>query len=290
MAEAVIEAPSETPATAAPGRPALGPRPVPAHTGPEREDRRVALSARHLSAWYGPKLAIADISLDFYANSITALIGPSGCGKSTFVRCLNRMHEVVPGARVRGEALLEGDDIYAPGTDPTRVRQRIGMVFQKPNPFPTLSIADNVAAGLKLMGVHSKAEIDDRVEEALKGAALWDEVKQDLGKPGIALSGGQQQRLCIARAIAVEPEVVLMDEPCSALDPLATLKIEDLMTALAERFTIVIVTHNLQQAARIADYTTLLHLGEVVESNDTRTLFTEPAKKQTEDYITGRFG
>jgi phosphate transport system ATP-binding protein len=273
--------------------PELLPEPVDVRSQPE--GRRVALHVQDLSAWYASKLAIANVSLDFYANSITALIGPSGCGKSTFIRCLNRMHEVAAGARVRGKVLLEGQDIYAPGADPTRIRQRIGMVFQKPNPFPTLSIADNVAAGLRFKNITAKSEVDDRVEEALKGAALWDEVKDDLKKPGIALSGGQQQRLCIARAIAVEPEVVLMDEPCSALDPISTLHIEDLMASLAQRFTIVIVTHNLQQAARVAEYTAFLLMeddgaGHVIEHAATRDLFTVPQDKRTEDFVTGRFG
>jgi phosphate transport system ATP-binding protein len=263
--------------------------------GDQQDGRRFALQVDHLSAWYGEKLAVSDISMEIYANSVTALIGPSGCGKSTFIRCMNRMHEVAPNARVAGRVLLEGDDIYAPGADATRVRQRVGMVFQKPNPFPTMSVAENVAAGLRFMNVRSKSEIDDRVEEALKGAALWDEVKDDLKKPGIALSGGQQQRLCIARTIAVEPEVVLMDEPCSALDPLATLKIEDLMATLAERFTIVIVTHNLQQAARVAEYTGFLLMeadgaGHLVEYAPTGDLFTNPRDKRTEDFVTGRFG
>ncbi|MCZ2108387.1 MAG: phosphate ABC transporter ATP-binding protein PstB [Dehalococcoidia bacterium] len=258
-------------------------------------DTPIALSARNLSAWYGAKLAVTGVSMEIAARAVTALIGPSGCGKSTYIRCFNRMHEFAPNARVEGTILLEGEDIYAPGVDPTRVRQRIGMVFQKPNPFPTMSIAENVAAGLRFMGVRNKGEIADRVEAALKAAALWDEVKDDLKKPGIALSGGQQQRLCIARTIAVEPEVVLMDEPCSALDPVATLKIEDLMRELAERYTIIIVTHNMQQAARVSDYTAFLLMGEdgaghLVEYRSTADLFTNPHDKRTEDYITGRFG
>jgi phosphate transport system ATP-binding protein len=255
----------------------------------------VKVRVENLSAWYGPKLAVADISMDIRLNSVTALIGPSGCGKSTYIRCINRMHEFLPNARARGRVLLDGADIYEPGVDPTRVRQRVGMVFQKPNPFPTMSIAENVAAGLRFMGVRSRNEISDRVESALKLAALWDEVKDNLKKPGIALSGGQQQRLCIARAIAVEPEVILMDEPCSALDPVATLKIEDLMRGLAERYTIVIVTHNMQQAARVSDYTAFLLMGEdgaghLIEYRSTAEMFTAPQDKRTEDYITGRFG
>ncbi len=262
---------------------------------PQMPETPIAISARHVSAWYGAKLAVGDISMEIAANAVTALIGPSGCGKSTYIRCFNRMHEFAPNARVGGTILVDGEDIYAPGVDPARVRQRIGMVFQKPNPFPTMSIAENVAAGLRFMGVRSKSEITDRVEAALKHAALWDEVKDELKKPGIALSGGQQQRLCIARAIAVEPEVILMDEPCSALDPVATLKIEDLMRGLAERYTIIIVTHNMQQAARVSDYTAFLLMGEdgaghLVEYRPTQDIFTNPYDKRTEDYITGRFG
>jgi phosphate transport system ATP-binding protein len=257
--------------------------------------REVAISARNVSAWYGAKLAVTGVSMEISKNAVTALIGPSGCGKSTYIRCFNRMHEFAPNARVEGTILIEGNDIYAPGVDPARVRQRIGMVFQKPNPFPTMSIAENVAAGLRFMGVRSKSEIGDRVEASLKLAALWDEVKDDLKKPGIALSGGQQQRLCIARTIAVEPDVVLMDEPCSALDPVATLKIEDLMRGLAERYTIIIVTHNMQQAARVSDYTAFLLMGDdgaghLVEYRPTEDIFTNPHDKRTEDYITGRFG
>jgi phosphate transport system ATP-binding protein len=262
---------------------------------PQPAGTPIAISARDVSAWYGPKLAVSDISMEIAANAVTALIGPSGCGKSTYIRCFNRMHEFAPNARVGGEILLEGTNIYAPRVDPARVRQRIGMVFQKPNPFPTMSIAENVAAGLRFQGIRSRSEITDRVERALKLAALWDEVKDDLKKPGMALSGGQQQRLCIARTIAVEPEVVLMDEPCSALDPVATLKVEDLMRELAERYTIVIVTHNMQQAARVSDYTAFLLMGDdgaghLVEYSATQDLFTHPQDKRTEDYITGRFG
>lgn len=275
-------------APVSPPAPYAGPSPQP-------EGTPIAITANHVSAWYGSKLAVGDISMDIAANAVTALIGPSGCGKSTYIRCFNRMHEFAPHARVEGTILLEGDNIYAPGVDPARVRQRIGMVFQKPNPFPTMSIAENVATGLRFMGMRNKGEITDRVESALKLSALWDEVKHDLKKPGIALSGGQQQRLCIARAIAVEPEVVLMDEPCSALDPVATMKIEDLMRELSERYTIVIVTHNMQQAARVSDYTAFLLMGEdgaghLVEYRSTAELFTNPQDKRTEDYITGRFG
>ena len=264
-------------------------------TPPEATPREVAISARDVSAWYGSKLAVSGITMDIAKHSVTALIGPSGCGKSTYIRCFNRMHEFAPNARVAGTIKVDGDDIYAPGVDPARVRQRIGMVFQKPNPFPTMSIAENVAAGLRFLGIRSKSEIADRVESSLKLAALWEEVKDDLKKPGIALSGGQQQRLCIARTIAVEPEVVLMDEPCSALDPVATLKIEDLMRGLAEHYTIVIVTHNMQQAARVSDQTAFLLMGDdgaghLIEYRPTQEIFTNPLDKRTEDYITGRFG
>ena len=272
----------------------LRPRGVP-QADRVREDKRVALRIEHVSAWYGSKLAVGDVSLEVEANSVTALIGPSGCGKSTLIRTFNRMHEVTGSGRADGHVYLEGEDIYAPGVDPTLVRQRIGMVFQKPNPFPTMSIAENVAAGLRFMGVRSKSEIDARVEEALKAAALWDEVKNDLKKSGMALSGGQQQRLCIARTIAVRPEVVLMDEPCSALDPVATLKVEDLMRALAKDFTLVIVTHNMQQAARVSDRTAFMLAGDdgaghLVEYAPTDEIFTNPKDERTEAYITGRFG
>jgi len=277
-------------AVAEPGREPAGqgaPPPEPNHA--------VAISVRGLSAWYGPKLAVSGITMDVYTRTVTALIGPSGCGKSTYIRCLNRMHEVAAHARVEGEVLFEGANIYGPAVDPVRVRQHVGMVFQKPNPFPTMSILENVASGLRFAGVRSRSEIADRAEQALRRAALWDEVKNDLRKPGSALSGGQQQRLCIARAIAVEPEVILMDEPCSALDPAATLKIEDLMRGLAERYTILIVTHNMQQAARVSDYTAFLLMGDdgaghLIEYRSTPELFTNPSDRRTEDYITGRFG
>jgi phosphate transport system ATP-binding protein len=273
----------------------LAPAGGPGAGAPAPASKRIALRVEHVSAWYGTRLAVSDVSMEVEANSVTALIGPSGCGKSTLLRTVNRMHEVVPKARAEGKVLLEGEDIYAPGADPTLVRQRIGMVFQKPNPFPTMSIAENVAAGLRFMNIRSRSEIDDRVEHALKAAALWDEVKSDLKKPGIALSGGQQQRLCIARTIAVEPEVVLMDEPCSALDPLATLKVEDLMRTLAKDFTLVIVTHNLQQAARVSDRTAFMlagddGVGRLIEYEETGQFFTNPKDERTESYITGRFG
>ncbi|MEU9832950.1 phosphate ABC transporter ATP-binding protein PstB [Streptosporangium sp. NPDC048047] len=249
-----------------------------------------------LDAYYGKHKAIEDISMTIEPNTITAFIGPSGCGKSTFLRTLNRMHEVIPGARVEGKVLLDGEDLYGSGIEPVSVRRMIGMVFQRPNPFPTMSIYENVAAGLRLNGRHSRSEVDGIVETSLKGANLWNEVKDRLGKPGAGLSGGQQQRLCIARAIAVRPEVLLMDEPCSALDPISTLAIEDLMAELKSRFTIIIVTHNMQQAARVSDRTAFFNLagqgqpGRVIEMDETSRIFTNPSQKATEDYITGRFG
>ncbi|NUT44390.1 MAG: phosphate ABC transporter ATP-binding protein [Thermoactinospora sp.] len=249
-----------------------------------------------LDAYYGSHKAIEDVSMTIEPRSITAFIGPSGCGKSTFLRTLNRMHEVIPGARVEGKVLLDGEDLYAPTVAPVSVRRMVGMVFQRPNPFPTMSIYENVAAGLKLNGRIGKSTLDGVVEESLKGANLWNEVKDRLNKPGAGLSGGQQQRLCIARAIAVKPQVLLMDEPCSALDPISTLAIEDLMAQLKEEFTIVIVTHNMQQAARVSDRTAFFNLaaqgkpGKVVEMDETSRMFTNPSEKATEDYITGRFG
>jgi phosphate transport system ATP-binding protein len=278
------------------GVPLAPPTPTERRAGGPNEDlSEIALRTDSVSAWYGAKHAVGDISMDVYAHKVTALIGPSGCGKSTFIRCFNRMHEFTPGARVEGGIYLDGVDIYDAAIDATRVRQRIGMVFQKPNPFPTMSIVDNVASGLRFKGIRNRSEVADRVEASLKAAALWDEVKDDLKKPGIALSGGQQQRLCIARAIAVEPEVVLMDEPTSSLDPIATVKIEDLMTSLAERYSIVIVTHNLQQAARVSDWTGFMlagddGIGRLVEYAKTDELFTNPKDPRTEAYITGRFG
>jgi phosphate transport system ATP-binding protein len=252
----------------------------------------IKLETRGLNAWFGERSqALKGIDLAMPTGAVTAIIGPSGCGKSTFVRCLNRMHEVVPGARAGGQVLLDGEDIYATGVDPVRVRARVGMVFQRPNPFPTMSIFDNVAAGFRLNGVRpSRANLAAIVERSLRQAALWNEVKDSLHASGVSISGGQQQRLCIARALAVEPEVILMDEPCSALDPIATTKIEELIRELKDRYTIVIVTHNMQQAARVSDYTALLYLGTLVEFGATDQIFTAPKKKETEDYITGRFG
>jgi phosphate transport system ATP-binding protein len=244
-----------------------------------------------LTAWFGPVRAVHDINMNIQQNNITAIIGPSGCGKSTFVRCINRMHEVVPGARADGEVLLDGEDIYAPEVDPVQVRRRIGMVFQKPTPFPTMSVEDNVAAGLRLNGINvGRAEKDQVVERCLKQAALWEEVKDRLRAPGGSLSGGQQQRLCVARALAVEPEVLLMDEPCSALDPISTARIEELLIELKADYTIVIVTHNMQQAARTADMTAFFYAGDLIEFGETRQIFTNPSRRETEDYITGRFG
>jgi phosphate transport system ATP-binding protein len=243
-----------------------------------------------LNVYYGKLLAVKNVTLSIKTRQVTAIIGPSGCGKSTFIRCLNRMHELTPGARVEGKVLLDGADLYGPGVDPVEVRRKIGMVFQKPNPFPTMSIYDNVAAGFKLNGRRDRRVIADKVEKSLQMAALWEEVKDNLHKPGTDLSGGQQQRLCIARALAVDPEVLLMDEPCSALDPIATAKIEELIDELKEKITIVIVTHNMQQAARVSDYTAFFYLGELVEFDVTKKMFTTPEKRQTEDYITGRFG
>jgi phosphate transport system ATP-binding protein len=244
----------------------------------------------HLTAWFGAVRGVHDITMNIQDGNITAIIGPSGCGKSTFVRCLNRMHEVIVGARAEGEVLLDSENIYAPDVDPVQVRRRIGMVFQKPTPFPTMSIEDNVAAGLKLNGVSFSRSEKDQVVGCLKQAALWEEVKDRLRAPGGSLSGGQQQRLCVARALAVEPEVLLMDEPCSALDPISTARIEELLIELKANYTIVIVTHNMQQAARTADMTAFLYAGELIEYGETRQIFTNPNRRETEDYITGRFG
>src|SRR6266403_1639271 len=253
---------------------------------PEQLRRKV----EQLNVYYGDFQAVKDIDLSIGTNKVTALIGPSGCGKSTFIRCLNRMHEVTPGGRVEGKVLLDGQDLYGPGVDPVDVRRRVGMVFQKPNVFPSMSIHDNVASGYKLNGIRDHQLIAEKVQKSLKNAALWDEVKDKLKQPGTSLSGGQQQRLCIARALAVDPDVLLMDEPCSALDPIATTKIEELIHELKETVTIVIVTHNMQQAARVSDYTAFFYVGELVEFGETGTIFTTPQKRQTEDYITGRFG
>jgi phosphate transport system ATP-binding protein len=257
------------------------------HAVEPAQGRTIAL--RDLDAFYGDTHAVRGVSLDYAANEVTAMIGPSGCGKSTLVRCINRMHEEIPGARATGRVTLDDIDIYGDGVDPTSVRRVVGMVFQKPNPFPTMSIFDNVAAGVRLSGARG-VDLRERVEWALNGAGLWNEVKDRLGAPGVGLSGGQQQRLCIARTIAVEPEVILMDEPCSALDPIATLRIEDLIQDLKERYTIVIVTHNMQQAARVADTTAFMLNGELIEHAPTGQIFSQPADTRTEEYVTGKFG
>lgn len=249
------------------------------------------IHVENLNAWFGPKQALFNIAMEIPPKMATAIIGPSGCGKSTFVRCLNRMHETLPDARVEGKVSIGDLDVYGKGVSPVWIRRRVGMVFQKPNPFPTMTIYDNVAAGLKLNGFRNRRELDHVVERSLKHAALWDEVKDDLKKKsGASLSGGQQQRLCIARALAVEPEVLLMDEPASALDPISTAKIEDLIFELKKEYTVVIVTHNMQQAARVADFTAFFLMGNMVELDKTETMFTKPSDKRTEDYITGRFG
>ncbi|MEH0147219.1 phosphate ABC transporter ATP-binding protein PstB [Corynebacterium sp. Q4381] len=254
------------------------------------------LSLNDVNIYYGDFHAVQNVNMEIPAQAVTAFIGPSGCGKSTVLRTLNRMHEVIPGASVKGEILLDGNNIYGKNVDPVAVRNTIGMVFQKANPFPTMSIAENVVAGLTLQGVKDKKKLAEITEQSLRGANLWDEVKDRLDKPGGGLSGGQQQRLCIARAIAVRPEVLLMDEPCSALDPISTLAVEDLIHELKEEYTIVIVTHNMQQAARVSDKTAFFSLeatgkpGKLVEFNDTTTIFENPDQKETEDYIAGRFG
>ena len=249
----------------------------------------VIVEAKNIDLFYGTKQALKSISVPFNQNTISALIGPSGCGKSTFLRCLNRMNDLIEGCRTQGEVTLSGENIYAKSVDTVMLRQRIGMVFQKPNPFP-MSIWDNIAYGPRLRGIKNKSTLSDIVEESLQGAALWGEVKDDLKKSALGLSGGQQQRLCIARALATKPEILLMDEPCSALDPISTLKVEELMRELRSTYTIIIVTHNMQQAARVSDKTAFFLLGELVEIDDSAKMFTDPTDKRTEDYITGRFG
>ncbi|MGQ9479687.1 MAG: phosphate ABC transporter ATP-binding protein PstB [Thermoproteota archaeon] len=250
------------------------------------------IEIENLSAWFGLKQVLKNISMKFKNKAVTAIIGPSGCGKTTLIRCLNRMHEITPGARVSGKVMTDGVNIYDEKVDPVEVRRKVGMVFQKPNPFPFMSIYDNVAAGLKLSGVGNKRELDSEVERALKMVGLWDEVKDDFKRSGVSLSGGQQQRLCIARALAVKPEVILMDEPCSALDPISTAKIESLIRMLVQDhdITVVIVTHNIHQAARISDFTAFLHLGELIEYGPTEEIFENPKNELTEKYITGKFG
>jgi phosphate transport system ATP-binding protein len=256
----------------------------------EEHQQRYKVSIRDLDAWFGTKQALKGIDLDIKPNTSTAIIGPSGCGKTTLIRCLNRMHEMTPNATAKGHVIVDDIDIYDKGIDPVIIKRRIGMVFQKPNPFPTMSIYDNVAAGLKLNGVRDKKLINDVVRESLEDAGLWNEVKNELDKPGMGLSGGQQQRLCIARGLAMQPEVLLMDEPTSALDPLATSKIEELVHRLKNELTIITVTHNMQQAARISDYTAFMYLGELVEYGPTKQIFENPRKELTERYISGKFG
>jgi phosphate transport system ATP-binding protein len=275
--------------------PAVAPPPLTASTAAAEASREGvtatahSISLRKLNAFYGDTHAVKDVDLEYTANQVTAMIGPSGCGKSTLVRCINRMHEEIPGARSTGEILLDDLDLQGNGIDVVSVRRAIGMVFQKPNPFPTMSIYDNVAAGIRLSGTRG-VNVKERVEQSLRGAGLWEEVKDRLGQPGIGLSGGQQQRLCIARTIAVEPEVILMDEPASALDPISTLKIEELVHELKKRYTIVIVTHNMQQAARVADTTAFMLNGELVEHAATDKIFSKPDDSRTEEYVTGKFG
>ena len=243
-----------------------------------------------LNAWFGNNHVLKDLSINIKEDEVTAIIGPSGCGKSTFIRCLNRMHELAPGAKSSGAVLLDNANVYARGIDPVTVRRKVGMVFQKPNPFPTMSVYDNVAAGLKLNGIRDHQKLDRAVKRSLELAFLWEEVKTELDRSGASLSGGQQQRLCIARALAVEPEVILMDEPCSALDPVATAKIEELISSLKAQYTVVIVTHNMQQAARVSDNTAFLYLGQLIEYGETTQLFENPTEELTERYLTGKFG
>jgi len=270
--------------------PALAPAVAPAAASTTAATAAPAIAVKGLSVFFGRHQVLKNVSLEARANAVTAIIGPSGCGKSTFLRSLNRMHELVPEARMEGEIKLFGQDIYNRAVEPVIVRRRVGMVFQKSNPFPTMSIAENVTVGLRLNGIRGRDVLAERMERALRMVALWDEVKDRLNAPAVSLSGGQQQRLCIARAIVVQPEVILMDEPASALDPIATAKVEELILDLKNSFTIIIVTHNMQQAARISDYTAFFYLGELIEFDRTSKMFTNPSRKQTEDYVTGRFG
>jgi phosphate transport system ATP-binding protein len=282
------EAPQTAPAST-PIRVASAPGPAPTASLPVGADE-VAFDIKNFSLWYGQRQALNDVTIRIPARKVTAIIGPSGCGKSTFLRALNRMHELTPGTRLEGSLKHFGQDLYGPGIEAVAIRRRVGMVFQKSNPFPTMSIAENVLVGLRLNGVRDKAVLQRRLEESLHMAALWDEVKDHLNKPGTSLSGGQQQRLCIARSLAVQPETLLMDEPCSALDPIATAKIEDLIQTLRETYTVVIVTHNMQQAARCSDRTAFFYMGKLIEFDDTRKMFTNPGNPQTEAYVSGRFG
>ncbi|MBV9179576.1 MAG: phosphate ABC transporter ATP-binding protein [Nitrososphaeraceae archaeon] len=257
----------------------------------QRQQQKVhKVSIKNLDAWFGTKQALKNINLDVKDKTATAFIGPSGCGKTTLIRCLNRMHEMTPGGKAAGQVIIDGTNIYDRNIDPVIIKRRIGMVFQKPNPFPTMSIYDNVAAGLRLNGIKDKRLMDEIVKDGLEGAAIWDEVKNELDKPGMSLSGGQQQRLCIARALAMQPEVLLMDEPTSALDPIASSKIEELVHELKQRLTVIIVTHNMQQAARVSDYTAFMYLGEMIEYGPTKQIFENPQKELTERYISGKFG
>jgi phosphate transport system ATP-binding protein len=273
--------PLQTPAAVVDGR-----RPADAGASGKATGHEVTL--RGVKSFYGDNMAVKGVDLEYHANQVTAMIGPSGCGKSTLLRSINRMHEEIPGARVEGEILLDGVDINAPGTDVVAIRRMVGMVFQRPNPFPTMSIRENVAAGLKFNKIKD-VDHDERVEWALRGAGLWDEVKDRLNAPGVGLSGGQQQRLCIARTIAIKPDVILMDEPCSALDPIATLKVEELIQELKQEFTIVLVTHNMQQAARVGDRTAFMYLGDLVEVDETSKIFQNPSDPRTEEYVSGKF-
>jgi phosphate transport system ATP-binding protein len=276
---------------AAPELPRVLATPAPAATAAlPAGAEEVAFDIRNFSLWYGQRQALQDVTIRIPARKVTAIIGPSGCGKSTFLRALNRMHELTPGTRLEGSLRHFGDDLYGPGVEAVAIRRRVGMVFQKSNPFPTMSIAENVLVGLRLNGVRDRAVLQRRLEESLRMAALWDEVKDVLNRPGTSLSGGQQQRLCIARSLAVQPQTLLMDEPCSALDPIATAKIEELIQTLRERYTVVIVTHNMQQAARCSDRTAFFYMGRLIEFGDTRNIFTNPGNPQTEAYVSGRFG
>jgi len=282
------EAPS---ARAASDQARVSQTPGPATTaGLPVESEEVAFDIRNFSLWYGQRQALNDVSIKIPARKVTAIIGPSGCGKSTFLRALNRMHELTPGTRLEGSLKHFGSDLYGPGIEAVSIRRRVGMVFQKSNPFPTMSIAENVLVGLRLNGVRDKDVLQERLEKSLRMAALWDEVKEHLNRPGTSLSGGQQQRLCIARSLAVQPETLLMDEPCSALDPLATAKIEELIQTLRQEYTVVIVTHNMQQAARCSDRTAFFYMGKLIEFGNTRNMFTNPSNPQTEAYVSGRFG